>query len=215
MCCANVFLTENYVCACYLDDIQALGRLFPKNRRTLTALPHSGPLNLNASSVMQVLRSEYGSQVSALFNTIAPDLWSHPYPAQELVLCMQSTVAQTNQMNRANDDRFGIHNNIDMASTVREACQKISTGAQTTYSNFPGKAAVNAITATVRLATYQAQHDNASAAALTYYRTTARPYAGWNAFQAVDAQLVVNLQACLDQVRVVTFPKNTLLQYVL
>ena len=89
----------------------------------------------------------------------------------------------TNNINRSDDGRFGIHNSTDTNSTVKAVCLNAAERSKILYGNQADK--VNAIQADISLADYLDRHSTVVATATEYYRLAARPFLQWKAFQSV------------------------------
>ena len=134
--------------------------------------------------------SEYGRQIAVLVQKFEEDLFTHPLPAEGFVRGLRASVAQTNNINRANDDNFGMHNSTDMNSTVKPYCQSAADKRKVIYSHNGDDA--TAIQATVPLPTYEARHEAAVDLAIQEYHKIAKPFARWKAFQTVLDDLEEN-----------------------
>ena len=135
-------------------------------------------------------QSEYGQKIAELVRKFEEDLFTHPLPAEGFVRALRSTVEWTNNINRADDGRFGIHNSTDMNSTVKAACLNAAEVSKTIYANQADK--VNTIQADIPLADYLDRHNTVVATAIEHYRLAARPFSQWKAFQSVRNDLQNN-----------------------
>ena len=69
---------------------QELGKLFPKQKRTVSALPYS-TVALGTVSISTVNESEYGRQIAVLVQKFEEDLFTYPLLTEGFVRGLRRT----------------------------------------------------------------------------------------------------------------------------